>query len=171
MPATKHKLNFWMIKTKPQIFAIGLLFLSCNSHSGVKVEKVTFTSVDTNTHVPIPTPPKALDVSAYLIYDDGSASSFDILNDKTKALWNTIIGEGDAEKPSRSVKIKITGQLSDLQVKIFNGKKKVTDQKLPDRNGFFDFIVKNTGCDIVRVDVTKNSKTVYQDSIEFHCGE
>jgi hypothetical protein len=150
---------------------IGLLILGCNSKPKIKVEKVTLTSVDTISKVPSPPPPTGLKVSGYLVYDDGSISSFDALNDKTKALWNTIIGAGDAEKPSTSTKIRLSGQLDSLRVKILNGKKKAVDQMLPKFRGDYEFTIKNTGCQIVKIYVTKRGRAVFADSIEFHCGE
>lgn len=160
--------------TQPNILRqliIGLLFFGCSSGTEVKVQKVQLTPVDTNYEVPIPPAPTGLKVSAYLIYDDGSVSSFDVLNDKTKALWNTIIGAGDAEKPSTSTKIKLTGQLDGLRIKVFNGKRKVIDQNLPNFSGDHEFIIKNTGCSVVKVYVTKQDKMVFKSDIDFHCGE
>lgn len=83
------------------------------------------------------------------------------MNDKTKALWNVIAGGGDGEKSSTSTKIRITGQLDSLRVKIFNGKKKVEDQELPNFSGTSEFIVKNTGCEIVKVYLTKKGKQFF----------
>ena len=150
---------------------IGLFLLGCHSKTNVKVEEVKLNTVDTNSNVPIPSATSGLKVSAYLIYEDGSISSFDVLNDKTKALWNTIIGAGDAEKPSTSTKIILTGQFDNLKIKILNGKKKVLDQSLPNFSGDHEFIIKNTGCEIVKVYVTKNNKSVFENNIDFHCGE
>ena len=150
---------------------IALFLLGCHSKTNVKVEDVKLNAVDTNSHIPIPSAPTGLKVSAYLIYEDGSISSFDVLNDKTKALWNTIIGAGDAEKPSTSTKIALTGQFDSLRIKILNGKKKVLDQSLPNFGGDHEFIIKNTGCEIVKVYVTKNNKSVFENNIDFHCGE
>ena len=160
--------------TRPNILRqliIGLLFLGCNSKTEMKVQKVQLTPVDKNYDVPIPPAPPSLKVSAYLIYDDGSVSSFDALNDKTKALWNVIIGAGDAEKSSTSTKIKLTGQLDGLRIKIINGKKKVVDQNLPNFSGDHEFIIKNTGCEVVKIYVTKKDKLVFKNDIDFHCGE
>lgn len=151
-------------------FIIGLIFWGCNSKNE-KIGKNQLPSVDTNSHTSIPPDSIGLKVSAYLIYDDSSTSSFDVLNDKTKALWNTIIGAGDAEKPSSSTKILLTGQLDSLRIKILNGKKKVVDQIFPTFSGDHEFIIKNTGCEIIKVYVTKHNKTVFENNIEFHCGE
>jgi hypothetical protein len=79
-------------------FAIASIFLGCNNRN----------SVDTKSTKSIPAPnndaiisfaTKELKVSAYLIFDDRTISSFDVLNDKTIALWNTIIGAGMLRNP------------------------------------------------------------------------
>ena len=150
---------------------IGLFLLGCHSKPNVKVEEVKLNAADSNSHKPIASAPAGLKVSAYLIYEDGSISTFDVLNDKTKALWNTIIGAGDAEKPSTSTKIILTGQFDSLRIKILNGKKKVLDQGLPNVSGDHEFIIKNTGCEIVKVYLTKNKKSVFENNIDFHCGD
>jgi hypothetical protein len=151
--------------------SIVLLLLGCNTNTAVKVEKVEVTKVDKEREVPIPPAPTGLSVSAYLVYADSSISTFDVLNDKTKALWNTIIGAGDAGQPSTSTKIKLTGQLYSLRVIIFNGRRKVIDEKLPNFSGDYDFILKDTGCEEVKVNVTKRGISLFKGDIPFHCGE
>lgn len=91
---------------------------------------------------PDPAGPPGLKVAAYLVYKDGTFSSFDVLNDKTKALWNVIAGGGDTEKASTSTKVEITGRLHGLHLKIINGKKKVVDEALPDFGGVHEIILK-----------------------------
>lgn len=151
----------------------GLLFFSCNGPTQVKVEDVKLTEVKSNKtkDPPIPPAPTGLKVSAFLIYKDSTTSTFDILNDKTKALWNTIIGAGDAEKPSERTKIVFTGKLDSLKVTIYNGKRKVENKKLPNFSGDFEFIINDTGCEEVKVIVTKLDKVVYKGTIPFKCGE
>ena len=155
------------------IFFIGLIFFSCNGTTQVKVQDIKLTEVksDTTKDPPIPPAPTGLKVSAYLIYKDSTTSTFDVLNDKTIALWNTIIGAGDAGQPSERTKIKLTGKLDSLKVTIYNGKRKVENQKLPNFSGDFEFIINNTGCEEVKVIVTKLDKKVYQGTIPFRCGE
>lgn len=151
----------------------GLLLLSCNSTTQVKVQDLKLTEVkNDNTKEPsIPPAPTGLKVSAYLIYKDSTTSTFDVLNDKTKALWNTIIGAGDAEKPSERTKIVLTGKLDSLKVTIYNGKRKIENRKLPNFSGDYEFIINDTGCEKVKVIVTKLDKIVYQGTIPFRCGE
>lgn len=155
------------------ILFVGLLFFSCNGTTQVKVEDVKLTEVKDNKtkEPPIPRAPTGLKVSAYLIYKDSTTSTFDVLNDKTIALWNTIIGAGDAEKPSERTKIVLTGKLDNLKVTIYNGKRKVESKLLPNFSGDFEFIINNTGCEEVKVTVTKLDKQVYKGTIPFRCGE
>lgn len=155
------------------ILFVGLLFFSCNGTTQVKVEDVKLTEVKDNKtkEPPIPPAPTGLKVSAYLIYKDSTTSTFDVLNDKTIALWNTIIGAGDAEKPSERTKIVLTGKLDNLKVTIYNGKRKVESKLLPNFSGDFEFIINNTGCEEVKVTVTKLDKQVYKGTIPFRCGE
>ena len=155
------------------IIIFGLLFFSCNGTTQVKVKDVKLTEVksDNTKEPPIPTAPTGLKVSAYLIYKDSTTSTFDILNDKTIALWNTIIGAGDAGQPSKRTKIKLTGMLDSLKVTIYNGKRKVENQKLPNFSGDYEFIINDTGCDEVKVIITKLDKIVYKGTIPFKCGE
>ena len=149
---------------------VGLLLFSCNGTTQVKVEDVKLTELKNNIQQP-PPPPTGLKVAAHLIYKDSSVSTFEILNDKTIALWNTIIGAGDALKPSERTKIILTGKLDSLKVAIYNGKKKVVNQKLPNFSGEYEFIINDTGCEEVRVIVTKFDKVLYQNKIPFKCGE
>jgi len=155
------------------ILFVVLIFFSCNGTTQVKVNDVKLTEVQTDKTKDPPIPPATtgLKVSAYLIYKDSTTSSFDVLNDKTKALWNTIIGAGDAEKPSERTKIKLTGKLDSLKMTIYSGKKKVENQNLPNFSGDYEFVIEDTGCEEVKVIVTKFDKVVYKGTIPFKCGE
>ena len=150
---------------------VGQLLFSCNGTTQVKVEDVKLTEVKNEPEVPLPPVPTGLKVSAYLIFKDSTLSTFDVLNDKTIALWNTIIGAGDALKPSEKTRVRLTGKLDGLRVTIYNGKRKVINQKLPDFSGDYEFVINDTGCEEVKVVVTKLDKVVYQDKIPFRCGE
>ena len=153
------------------LFTCGILLSACINSPEVKIEKVGLEQVDTISEVPIPNIPDELKVSAYLIYEDGSLSSFDLLDDNEEVLWNTIAGGGDAGKPSDNCKIRLTGKLDDLHVRISNGNKIVNDQRLPNFTGDFEFIIKNTGCDVVKVMISKDQKKIFEREIPFHCGE
>src|SRR5262249_42750498 len=112
-----------------------------------------------------PPPPEAIAASAYLIYDDETLSEFDILNDKTKALWNVVIGGGDAEKPSQKVMLVFHGAYDSINVNVRNGKTPALDKKNLSFNGKLEFIIQNTGCNEVFVNVTKNSTYLVRDTI------
>jgi len=114
---------------------------------------------------------KDFKVSAYLIYVDGTQSSFDVLNNKTIALWNVIAGGGDAIKPSEKTKISLTGDLKNLDIKIKNGRKVVIDTTITSLVRAVDYTINNTGCQEVFVAVQKNKKLLYNDTIPFQCGE
>ena len=150
---------------------VGHLLFSCNGTTQVKVEDVKLREVKKETQVPLPPAPTGLKLSAYLIFKDSTISTFDVLNDKTIVLWNTIIGAGDALKPSEKTRIRLTGKLDGLRVTIYNGKRKVINQKLPNFSGDYEFVVNDTGCEEVKVVVTELGKVIYQDKIPFRCGE
>ena len=118
-----------------------------------------------------PPPPPALFVSAYLIYDDGSLSDFDILNDKTKALWNVIAGGGDAAKPSEKIKLVLHGLYDSINLKVKNGKRLVLNKPNISFNDKLEYIINNTGCEEVYVTITKNKTMLTNDTIPFRCGE
>jgi len=109
-------------------------------------------------------------VSAYLIYEDGSLSDFDVLNDKTKALWNTVIGAGDVEKPSKKIKVVITGNEPIRYIRIKNGKKPVVAKKNVSITNKIEFVILDTGCEPVEVEVA-GRKSNYKGVIDFKCGE
>ena len=145
----------------------------CKNKPKTKVSEVKLVSieqVDNNNPVSPPLP-SVLKVSAYLIYNDGSISDFDVLNDKSKAFWNTIIGAGDAEKPSEKVKLVLWGAYDSINIKVKNGKKSALNKKNITLNGKLEFVIQNTGCDEVIVTITKNKATIFHNSIPFRCGE
>ena len=152
-----------------------VIILSCNSEPKVSVKDIVLTEVkDSGKDKPEPSPPIApngLKVTAFLIYNDSTSSSFDVLNDSTKALWNVIGGGGDAEKPSEKTKVIFWGREKGVHIKILNGKKKVIDETISNLEIPHEFIIDNTGCSIVKVFATKGSKKLYEGRIPFHCGE
>jgi hypothetical protein len=112
-----------------------------------------------------------LNISAHLIYEDGTLSSFDVLKDKSLALWNVTAGGGDAIKPSDSTKITFRGNLDSLTIKIKNGSRPAVDTFIVHLNKEIYYTIKETGCSEVYVDVTRKNKLFYRDTIPFHCGE
>lgn len=153
-----------------QIFIV-TLFISCNNKTKLKIRELKSDSVTAENKIAIIASKDVLKVSAYLIYDDNTLSTFDALNDSSKALWNTIIGAGDVVKPSTSTKVIVSGIADSSNIKIFNGKKKVIDKIITSTNGNVEYIIKNTGCEKVDIIITKNKKTLYEKKIPFECGE
>ena len=144
-------------------------FIACNSGeptspSGEPTKEVADTSQSSTANTD-------LKVAAYLVYEDGSLSNFDVLNNDTIALWNTIIGEGNAGKPSTSTKINLHGDLQDLHILIRNGEVKAIDSTISKPAKEINYVIKNTGCDEVYVRIRKKSKVLYNDTIPFQCGE
>ena len=153
------------------IILFGTLLFSCSGKKQVKVEDVKLKEVKKEIKAPLLPTPTELKVSAYLIFTDSTFSTFDVLNDKTITLWNTIIGEGDALKPSNKTEIKLTGTFDGIKVIVYNGKQKVINQNLSNVTGSWEFVIHDTGCKKVKVVVTKLDKVVYQGTIPFTCGE
>jgi hypothetical protein len=147
-----------------------ILICSCKDHPSVKpVAGNPLKAPDTVAKVES-TPP-LLEVTAHLVYDDNTLSDFDVLNDKTKALWNTIIGAGDAVKPSEKVQIDVRGNLDSLHIQVKNGRKVVIDRDLDLTKGDMEYTIGQTGCEEIYVNVRRNKALLYRDTIPFHCGE
>lgn len=134
------------------------------------IDDLVLTDVSKESEVSLPTEPSALQVTAFLIYEDNSISNFDILNCKNLALWNTKIGGGDALKPSSKTKIILNGKLNGLKLLIYNGKREMIDEDLPDFSGVYEYILEDTGCEEVKIVVSKYDQIVFQDIIPFKCG-
>lgn len=69
-------------------------------------------------------------VFAFLVYEGGQISDFDILNEKSVALWNVIIGEGSAESSSHETKIVIQGRIDDVDILIRNNTSLLSKKRL-----------------------------------------
>jgi hypothetical protein len=160
------------------LFLIIVLLFSCKDRNipnskGLMVGKtrgaVIKSAQDIVTKLPSLQP--GFKVSARLLYDDGTLSTFDILNNKTVALWNVVAGGGDALKPSNSTKVVLSGNLDSLVIKIRNGHEMVIDTTIMQPGKDMEYIIKNTGCAEVYITIVKNQKLVYNDTIPFHCGE
>ena len=150
------------------------LIVSCNDTS---TQPAKDTTVDSIKHVagviPAPpfAPPQDLKVKARLVYADGTLSKFDVLNDKSVALWNVIIGGGDAEQHSDKVKLILSGSFDSLSVVVKNGKKVAINEKNVTVSGDKIYQLSNTGCEEVIVDIQRNAVVKYHDTIPFRCGE
>jgi hypothetical protein len=156
-----------------QIFClVAFLVLGCNDGQ-LKVKDVNLTDLQTKEqkNSVAPSFPAELKVSAYLIYQNGSNSDFDILNDKSIALWNTIIGGGDAEQASEKVLVKFTGQLDSLNVVVYKAEKAGPTLKLPSSFSNYEYVIHDTGCEELKIVVSKLDKEVYRGVIPFRCGE
>lgn len=137
----------------------------------MKIDDVVLTDVSKESEVSLPPVPSVLQVTAFLIYEDNSISNFDILNNKNLALWNTIIGGGDTLKPSSKTKIILNGKLDGLKLLIYNGKREMIDEDLPDFSGIYEYVLEETGCEEVKIVVSEHDLIVFQDIIPFKCGE
>lgn len=131
---------------------------------------------DTMSKVPPITPAATITsetfkISAHLVYDDGSLSAFDILNDKSIALWNIVAGGGDAAKASESIQISLEGKLHDLNVTVKNGSNLIEHGNFGQYTRAYDFVVLKTGCEKVVITVNEKNNIIYNDTIQFHCGE
>ncbi|TAF32922.1 MAG: hypothetical protein EAZ57_06255 [Cytophagales bacterium] len=113
---------------------------------------------------------QSVTVKAYLVYESGKLSSFDIINSKDIQLWNTIIGEGSAEEASSQTKVILEGQGS-VDVLIKNGDKIAIDQKGVVLQGNTEYEIKDTGCGILSIQILANGKELYNQSVSFNCGE
>jgi hypothetical protein len=150
------------------------LLLCCKDSPKLKNSKTSQVPKDSGKYVQQsifdPQTKAGFKVAAHLIYDDGTLSSFDVLNDKTIALWNVIAGGGDALRPSENTKISFAGNLDSLNIKIKNGQKPVIDTILFS-NSAVTYTIKNTGCEEIYIGIVKDKRTIYKDTIPFHCGE
>lgn len=155
-----------------------LFIVACNPKTETEVKLVTLEQIDTAPEPPPPPPPSLPSVSssdvsvkAHLIYNDGSISSFDVLNDKSIALWNTTIGAGDAEKPSDKLSIVVSGKPGNLHLNIRKGDKPVVNKDIKLSKSPHKFIIEDTGCETVEVEVLKNDKVIFYNIVPFMCGE
>ena len=152
------------------IFTISILTASCKDR-GTGVHDNSTASGVSDSSGKSSSRENVLTVSANLVYEDETISSFDVLNDKSKVLWNTPIGAGDASKPSDRTRVNFIGSIDSLDIKIRNGKKTVLDTLFIKPAGRFEYTLTNTGCEQVYVTVIRNLNILYNDSIPFHCGE
>jgi len=153
-----------------------LLICSCNdaekqAGKASKGDTLKTKVNDSSLSAITPPAPPALKVVAHLIYEDGTISKVDVLNDKSVALWNVIIGGGDAEKHTDKVQLTSSGSLDSLSVLVKNGKKIALNEKNVALSGDKIYQLTNTGCEEVIVDIQRNKVVQYHDTIPFRCGE
>jgi hypothetical protein len=133
------------------------------------------------------------DLHAHLYYQDsGEIDSTDLLDGKDHALWNTVIGEGEARKPSSAilVLVDLKGPLFEeqggsLSVKAAEDKKILLNQTLRlalwsdrGRKMVVPFLVYNTGCHHLEITATlvglpdaSVQNGAMRKAIPFKCGE
>ncbi|HYC86557.1 MAG TPA: SH3 domain-containing protein [Chryseosolibacter sp.] len=109
-----------------------------------------------------------IEVKGYLIYADGTLSDFDVV-DYGGSLWNTIIGEGDAEQASQNTRLVINGS-GEFLLRIYKGGTIVKDDVITiDQEMSFD--IDDTGCEKVTISLLRSGDVVFQGEIPFECGE
>jgi hypothetical protein len=114
---------------------------------------------------------ETVDMEAYLMYEDGSKSDINLIDNKTVVLWNTIIGEGDAGKPSKKVLLVLRGNQNNLNLKVSD----TEGLKLTENNFVLaeekQFTIDNTGCSHIIIQLTDGQGMNLQKEILFECGE
>lgn len=115
-------------------------------------------------------PAQEIKMSAYLIYEDGSLSSFNLIDNQSISLWNTIIGEGAAEKPSQKVLLQLEGESEATQLRVYQ-QDVLQGQQTFNLQGLQEFTITDTGCKVVRIELLKEGKVFMQKEILFECGE
>lgn len=128
-------------------------------------------------------------IRAQLFYDNTGKFSEDVLAAKGFALWNTIIGAGDAAAPSNStfVTVEITGKnlpvgSTKIEITATGNKNKLLQKKLVDveiydehTKFFAPLWLYNTGCEKIKISAHLLGKgipaTVFTKTIPFACGE
>jgi hypothetical protein len=139
---------------------------------------------------PAPPAPYAIAaIRAHMYFQDSGAVGTTDITDGKVALWNTIIGEGDASAPSSAtlVYVELSGPTfanvgGTIEVVVTEGKKKRLKQKL-DVGTYFNqgtkvvlpFFVYDTGCDELKVNATfttpDKKKVKKSATVPFSCGE
>lgn len=138
---------------------------------------------------PAAPPYKITAVKAMLFYNERGTFSRDILADPPFALWNTTIGEGDAESPSRStlVLVEVTGKPNENEppparkvefTATAGGKvlvKRTYDISLGERGKFYaPFWIYEAGCEHIKVTARVLGQTqapAVSKTLPFECGE
>jgi hypothetical protein len=162
---------------------IALVVMFCISSCKEKTHQVaTVTLEQPSDTPPLPPPPPLtpppgveligkVKITAYLVYNDSTLSDFDILNDHSVALWNVVVGGGDAEKYSEKTRIKLEGNFKNLVVNVATSKKVIASKKIDSLKGEYYFDLKDTGCEELYVTMSQEGEVFWKGSIPFHCGE
>jgi len=136
-----------------------------------------------------PVSPVISAIRAQLYYDETGAFSDDVLARGDLALWNTVIGEGDARHASNStlVTVEVSGKnvavgAVDVEVKALDAKGRVLAKSsssvalYDDRTKFYaPLFLQDTGCAAITISARLKGKGIKAKSvtrtIPFACGE
>jgi hypothetical protein len=116
-------------------------------------------------------------ISANLIYEDGTMSDFDIVDNEDINLWNTNIGEGSAVQSSNAIQIIIQAgdfNIDSLSLKVATQDSLILESQLntlPVSNEQRTVKIDNTGCSRLTVSLMSFDSTVLEKQIPFTCGE
>ncbi len=120
----------------------------------------------------------------FLMFEDGSISDFNVINNNDIALWNTIIGEGSATKSSKKTKFKISipkkTEYNKIEISVQDENVKLlyrSEILNASSNALTkEFVINDTGCSKLEINVTQffpegNVKLIQAGNINFECGE
>jgi hypothetical protein len=116
-------------------------------------------------------------LSAFLVYKDGSSSDFNLIDNKNISLWNTIIGEGSAGNPSEKTKIVVTinGSFDGFSKLVVSGNSNTYFDKafslITGDNSKKEVIIDETGCIPLTIQIIRDNKVLVSKEIPFACGE
>ncbi|MEQ1781187.1 MAG: hypothetical protein ABMA14_07500 [Hyphomonadaceae bacterium] len=134
-------------------------------------------------------PPAITAIHAQLYFEETGAFSDDILARGDLALWNTVIGEGDARHASNStlVTVEVSGKnvavgAVDVEIRALDAKGRVLSKSsssvalYDDRTKFYaPLFLQDTGCEAVTISTRLKGKGIKSKSITrtipFACGE
>lgn len=128
------------------------------------------------------------DLRAQLFFSDRGTFSDDLLKRKDLALWNTIIGAGNAGGPSSAtlIVVEVSGQPNSypagrtVELAVSTTRKEVFRHRLsvdvlgPQGHAYVAFWLYNTGCESLKVSTAllgQFEPTRRVAMIPFHCGE
>ena len=115
--------------------------------------------------------------AAFLIYDDGNYSDFDLINDADVLLWNTVLGEGMAKRPSIKTLLRVQastslrGQQVQIVVEDLASKKTLHNKKHEATAQPIDVVLTGTGCGRLSIKVLYQTEALMSHQIDFRCGE
>jgi hypothetical protein len=109
-----------------------------------------------------------LKVSAYLVYEDATLSSFNLIQNDTISLYDIEHGGGSAEKPSTQAKIILKGKSSNTLVKIMAGTETVVNKRLT-IDSKAEILLSNIGCETITISVGDSPINSEFYSIPFKC--